>query len=483
VLPDNALLEIFHFYKDDTLDQSTLSWRWNPLTQVCRRWRHVVFGSPRRLDLRLVCTRTTPVSGLLDIWPPFPITVYLPSSVSVVDKNGVENIIAALECRDRVSGIVITDIRGPELETLLTVLHEPLPVLTRFTLWSTDESAPVLPETFLGGSAPRLHTFILRGIPFPSFPRFILSSTHIDVLSLSDIPNSGYISPEVMATCLTALPHLDFLSIAFRSPHPLGLLQLSPPPLTRAALPALSDLDFSGASEYLEEFVARIDTPRLTQLSITFFMDLIFDIPRLRNFIDHTEGLKPFNQATIEFYNWMFKIVFGPGSSPQFELEIRCDSELQRLDWQLSSITRIFSQQLPLLSHVEQLELREFRWGNLEWKDDPGIYSSEWLELFRLFVAAQSLHVSERLVSPVARALQDLTGQTATEVLPVLQTLFLEGLQPSGPVHEAMKSFDTARQLSHQPVLIQRWELNDDNYDDSPGSPRMDAQQQLEDES
>jgi len=451
VLPDNALLEIFHFSKDDTLDYLTFSWRWNPLTQVCQRWRYVVFGSPRRLDLRLVCTRTTPVSRLLDIWPPFPIAVSLPYTSSVVDENGVENIIAALECRDRISDILIDDIRGPQLEKLFTVLHEPFPVLTRFLLESTDESVPVLPETFLGGSAPRLQTFWLTGIPFPSFAKIILRFTHIANLHLFNIPNSGYISPKVMATCLTALPNLEYLSIGFRSP-PSGLLQLSAPHLTRAALPALSYLFFSGASEYFEDFVARIDTPRLTQLSITFFMDLIFDIPRLRNFIDHTEGLKPFNQAAIQFSGRMINIVFG--SPARFELEIRCE----RSDWQLSSITQIFSQQLPFLSHVEQLELRESPWRDLEWKDDPDMDSSQWLELFRLFVAAQSLHVSKRFVSPVARAFQDLTGQMATEVLPVLRTLFVEGLQPSGPVHEVMKSFDTARQLSHQPVLIQLWE-------------------------
>ena len=97
------------------------------------------------------------------------------------------------------------------------------------------------------------------------------------------------------------------------------------------------------------------------------------------------------------------------------------------------------------------------------WKDDPDMDPSQWLELFHLFIAAQSLRVSERLVYPVSRALQDLTGQVATEVLPMLHTLFLEGFEPSGPVHEAMKPFVTARQLSHQPVIVQRWE---------PGTPR-----------
>jgi len=458
MLPDNVLLEIFHFYKDNFENRARFStWRWKMLTHVCRRWRHVVFGSPRRLDLRVVCTSTTPTSRLLDIWPPFPIIVSLPFLVQEVDENGVENLIAALECRDRISKISIYDIRGPVLETLLTVLHEPFPLLTTLSLHSTDESVPELPETFLGGFAPRLQSFWLKGIPFPSFPKFILSFTHIVALDLSEIPSSGYISPEVMATCLAALPNLGFLFIGFRSPSSRPL-QLSPPHLTRAALPALSRLFFFGVSEYFEDFVARIHTPRLAQLNITFFMDLIFNIPRLSNFIDRTGGIKPFDGAAIQFSGQAIRIVFGPPPllpeiPPPFELEIRCE----RPDWQLSSMAQIFSQQLPLLSHVEQLEIRQSRSGS-GWKDDPDMDSSQWLQLFRLFVAAQSLHVSEGLVSPVAGALQDLTGQMATGVFPVLKTLSLEGLEPSGPVHEAIKSFASARQLSHQPVLIQRWE-------------------------
>jgi hypothetical protein len=369
----------------------------------------------------------------------------------MVDTNGVENIIVPLERRDRISRIIIQDIGGPALEKLVTVLHEPLPILTTFSLSSTDQSVPVLPENFLGGSAPRLQSFLLRGIPFPSFPKFVLRSTHIFDLSLLDIPNSGYISPGLMATCLAELPRLTNLSIGFRSP-PLGLLQSSPPPLTRATLPALFNLTFSGASESFEDFVARIDALRLTLLSIAFFMDLIFDIPRLRNFIDRIEGLKSFDQSAIEFSSREIRIAFG--SPSRFSLEIKCE----RLDWQLSSITQIFSEQLSLLSHVEHLQFREFLSWDFKWKDDTDMDSSQWLELFRLFVAVQSLHVSEGLVFPVSRALRDLTGQTAVEVLPVLRTLFVEGLEPSGPVHEAMKPFDTARQLSHRPVVVQRWD-------------------------
>ena len=457
MLPDNVLLETFHFYKDDYDNHvQFLTWRWKTLGQVCRRWRYVVFGSPRRLDLRIVCTSTTPTSRLLDIWPPFPIIVSLLRWIPEGDENGMENLITALKCRDRISEIRLHYISGPVIEKLVTVLHEPFPVLTDFALASTDESVPVLPETFLGGFAPRLRSFWLKGIPFPSFPKFILSFTHIVDLWLLEIPSSGYISPEVMATCLAALPNLGVLFFGFRSPSSRPL-QLSPPHLTRAALPALSTLNFSGVTEYFEDFVARIDTPRLTTLNVTFFMDLIFDIPRLRNFIDYTESLKPFDEAAIEFSSWAITIVFGPlivlKGPPPFKLELK----YERPDWQLSSMTQIFSEQLPLLSRVEQLTISEPPWGSFGWKEEPDMDSS-WLELFRIFVAVQSLHVSEGLVSPVAGALQDLTGQMATEVLPVLRTLFLEGLQPSGPVHEAIKSFTTARELSGQPVVIQRWE-------------------------
>ena len=175
-------------------------------------------------------------------------------------------------------------------------------------------------------------------------------------------------------------------------------------------------------------------------------MDLIFDIPRLCNFIDRTEGLKPLNQleAAICFSGRTIEILLG--SPYQLVLRILCE----RPDWQLSSIMQIFSQQLPLLSLVEQVRFfhSPSSWGMLEWKDDPDMDPSQWLELFRLFVAAHSVRVSAGLVPSVARTLQDLRGQMAAEIFPVLRTLSLEGYQPFGPVHEALKSFATVRQLS-----------------------------------
>jgi hypothetical protein len=373
-----------------------------------------------------------------------------------VNEESVENVIAAVEDgNDRITHVLINNINGSALEQLAGAMQQPLPTLKHFRLRSYDESAPVLPETFLGGSAPQLEMFLLHGISFPTLPQFILSSTHIRRLIISDIPHSGYISPNAMVTCLAALPNLEDLSIEFRSPisHPP---QTTPPPRTRIVLPALIRLLFNGVSEYLEDFVAQIDTPLLNRLDVTFFMDLIFGIPRLRHFIDfigRAERLEPLNQVMMEFRDRAI-LICDSGFSHRFRLEIRCE----RPDWQLSSMVQIFRQQLRLLSHVEQLKVRVSKYleQNIEWINNLNMDSSLWLEFFHLFIASQRLYISKELVAPIAAALQQLTEERTMEVLPALHSLFLEGLEPDG-----IKSFVAARQLSGHHVAVQMVESID----------------------
>ena len=454
MLPDDVLLEIFDFYREDpafhTLIGSIYTWRWQALIQVRRRWRCVIFGSPLRLDLQIVCTDRTPTRTSLDIWPPFPIII---SCRYIVDEKSVENVIAAVEHgHDRISHISIEEINGSALGKLAAAMQQPLPALKHFQLTSYDESVPVLSKTFLGGSAPLLEYFDSYGIPFPTFPRFIWSSTHIRYLRILDIPHSGYISPNAMVAYLVALPNLELLCIGFRSPLSRPP-QTTPPPRTRVVLPALTNLSFRGVSEYFEDFIAQIDTPLLNELDIAFFMDLIFEIPQLRHFVGRAERLKPFDQAVMEFSDRAIWISDTDGFLYRFRLEIRCE----RPDWQLSSMVQIFGQQLPLLSHVEQLEIFQPSYGHMQWIDNPDMDSSLWLELFHLFLAVQSLRVSEKLVPPVAAALQELTGERTMEVLPALHSLFLGGLEPSGLVPEGINSFVAARQLSDHHVAVQSW--------------------------
>jgi hypothetical protein len=61
---------------------------------------------------------------------------------------------------------------------------------------------------------------------------------------------------------------------------------------------------------------------------------------------------------------------------------------------------------------------------------------------------------------PVMDALKGLYGERVTEVLPALQDIFLEGLNPAEPVEpiqEAIKPFIAARQLFGHPVAVHDW--------------------------
>jgi hypothetical protein len=119
---------------------------------------------------------------------------------------------------------------------------------------------------------------------------------------------------------------------------------------------------------------------------------------------------------------------------------------------------RVCNQLSPLLSQVERLDIRQYRWDQLTWQDDNDTDPTQWLELLIPFVSVKSLYVSELLGPCLACSLQELNGERVTEILPALQNLFLEGLQPSGTELEAMKAFVAARQFSDHPVVLQRWE-------------------------
>ena len=133
MLPDLALLEIFGFYLDEDC--------WYTLVHVCRKWRDVVFGSPRRLDLRLFCTSSTPVREMQDIWPHLPIELWYDRHESL----DMDNIFAALEHNDRICDLDLTYCEdNPGLEELLAALQRPFPKLTNLELWC-GKSASVQP--------------------------------------------------------------------------------------------------------------------------------------------------------------------------------------------------------------------------------------------------------------------------------------------------------------------------------------------------
>ena len=153
MLPDVALLEIFDFYVSDE-DASTATWY--KLVHVCQKWRNVVFGSPRRLDLRLACSTKSPVRKTLDVWPPLPIAI----NVVRFDVCVMDDIVAALEPNDRICQVDldIPSSQGKDWEEVLAAMQQPFPALTHLDIafpWKYSMVA-ALPASFLGGSTPHL---------------------------------------------------------------------------------------------------------------------------------------------------------------------------------------------------------------------------------------------------------------------------------------------------------------------------------------
>jgi hypothetical protein len=270
-------------------------------------------------NLRLFCTAGTPRDAV-DIWPAFPLLISDRGCLT----GGPDNIIALLEHNNRVCQISFMQVTNSRFfDNVLKAMQEPFPELTDLVLWSLRETMPVLPDSFLGGSTPRLRKLSLDGIPFPGLPKLLLSATHLVGLHLWNIPYFGYISPEAMVTLLSTLINLESLHIQFISPRSrLDRECRLPYPSTRSVLPILTELRFKGVSEYFEDLVARIDTPQLSTLYITFFNQIAFDTPQVVRFIHFTPRLKAFEKAHVVFDYEAARVNFSSQAYGHRELDV-----------------------------------------------------------------------------------------------------------------------------------------------------------------
>jgi len=314
-LPDDVLLEIFSFYLDYQRDNEDA---WHALVHVCRRWRCLVFASPRHLHLRLLCTDKSPVKEALDVWPEFPIAIRalyygrLRSRIQAL----VTNVIAALEQHGRVCEIRLEG--DPDwLLKIFSAMKKPFPSLVNLKITSNEIpwQASMIPDSFLGGSAPRLQSLELYWIPCPEIGKLLLSARNLVFLRLDGIPRSGqrYTSPEAMVSDLSMLTGLKSLRLTFVMITPRSQsLQASghPLPFARVVLPTLADIYFYGDKEYLEDFVSRIDTPLLTNITIGFINLWVSVTPPLRDFISRTETFGAYSRIETYFSGDRAKIEF-----------------------------------------------------------------------------------------------------------------------------------------------------------------------------
>ena len=450
ILPDDTLLEIFDFYAKDYKYPARPLSKWHLLAQICHRWRQVLYASPRRLNLQIFCTFGSPVRKNLAIWPAFPIAVNYYKPGRIITPDHEDDVIAALEHPDRVCYVRL-DVTGSHLGRIATVMQEPFQVLTHLIIFVRHGNAPVLPAEFLRGSAPCLQEITFAGIPFPSLPTLLLSASDLVTLKLYRIQPTGYFPPEAMASCLAALPRLEWFIIEFQSATPRPN-QVHLPPMTRTLLPALTSFEFKGTSEYLENLVTHIDSPQLDWISIRYLNQLIdFQVAQLSEFVDRSVGpkLTPFGHAQVIFRgDWVTFAVHPDPSESSYWYPARTIIPCEGIDWQVSHIAQVLSHFSPTLSTVAhlKLEVQLKRGRQLEGVDDV-----EWLHLLHQFSAVKTLYLCRKLAKYVALALDDITAEMVDQVLPSLDLIHLAG-QPASSV----KKFVTARLLSGRPVTVIR---------------------------
>ena len=459
MLPEEVLLEIIGFHLCEVDDKE----EWETLVHVCRRWRSIVFSAPLRLDLRLVCTAGTPVREMLGIWPALPIFIWL----YWLDDEIGDEVLATLEHKDRIREIYVCGISDRGLESLAEATQDPLPALTDLHLESFH-GTPVVPDSLLCGSGPQLRSLHLKGVQFPALPKLLLSATSLVDLSLCHFVDSQYVTLWMMVDCLPSLAGLEKLQIEYAFVEPLLGRESGHPPLTLIVLPVLTEITFKGGSEYLDHFFSRLDAPLLKHVDIMFTNPVDFCFPQISQFIGRKESFEAFDQAHMWWHDHLVNLTLSSRKGTTGGMWLKLSMRCKRTVWQLRSLSQVHH---PLAhSFVTSRHCDDPTPGDgyvPHWVTQTR--NAQWLEIVRFFPAVESLYLSERLAGFVAPVLGELsTGGSAAmarDVLPALQTVFIEGLDRSryGRVREAIGKFVAEREFSDHPVVVHLWKS--EHYD------------------
>jgi hypothetical protein len=181
---------------------------------------------------------------------------------------------------------------------------------------------------------------------------------------------------------------------------------------------------------------------------------LIPDTPQLTRFISHIPKFKGHEKAYVDITDSLVSVSLPRTVNRTLCLGISYDD----LDLRLSSLEQICGSLFPraLIQTTECLYIKN-SWSVVShWRRDI-VDSDRWLDILRPFSAVKYLYISWEFAPGIARALQELVGTRATEVLPTLQTLFLEEADLSGPVWEAIGRFVAARQVASHPIAVSSW--------------------------
>ena len=426
---------------------------------TCRKWRRIVFESQQALDLRLFCTRGTPLLKSLYCWPALPIVVQYGGSLEddLPTPEDKDNIVAAFKRPHRVISISLTV--TPTIQGMLSTIESPFAELEHLVLLSQDAVRSLIqPRAFWSGQwGTRLRSLHLTRIALLELPRLLYSSKNLVDLQLHDVPYPSNFSIAALTTALSGLTQLRSLSLRFLPPIYYHFATFLPSSKKRVALPSLTRFDFRGITSFLDSLVAGIDAPRLGEIGVTIVEESESDLSVLIEFIDRIKLHKSPRRADIKSSEYDITIsLTQPGSSTGLKLTLPImSSGFVTFDIHVAIICYRFA---DFLVNVEDLRLDLHINAQQLPTLDYDIYDGRWRWFIELFVGVKWLQVSGNLSSDIVNSLQIRDhDRWRTPVLPALHKIHI--LQP-GPCHEllrkAIASLITSRLLSgHHPIAVE----------------------------
>ncbi len=264
-----------------------------------------------------------------------------------------------------------------------------------------------------------------------------------------------------MAAVLSVSSSLEKLTLRFESPQSRpDLKSRRPPPLKCSVIPSLTRFIFEGVSEYLEDLVTCIDAPQLNKLLMTFLNQIDFYTPGLPQFIDRTPAFRARYGAHVQFRgsDVAVELTYRANESGYAASQTQISCSCREPDRHLSSVAQICNSSLPPISMVEDLYIERHGYKQLVWEYDDAVENTLCLELILPSVAVKNLYLTKVFVPGIAAALQELVRGRITEVLPNLQKIIVDTLEPSGCFQESIGEFVAARQLTGHSITISGWD-------------------------
>jgi hypothetical protein len=430
---------------------------WYRLVQVCRRWRYLILQSASHLRLSLVCAPGTPVTDMLAHLPHLPLTIDYLDENNDIDTEDEEELIYALQQRDRVRRIRLMK-PVAILEKLIINLDGEFPILEYLFIRHQPYLRPVtrlnrnlnLPETF---QAPHLRHLVLQSFTIPIGSPLFTTMGNLVTLSLNLIPPSAYFNPNELLQRLSVMPQLEIFGITFNSDFPSRDIerQLLRTPITmHVTLPNLRWFGFHGVSAYLEALLPRVTIPHLERLQVQFFSRLTYSIPNLQQFMSAAD--LRLHTATLRFsIDYIVVRVYPDEGARVPTLELLLGAK--HLDWQVGIITQVFHTLRTVFSVLEHLTLNSPRHSiSSEWNNEAD--RTQWRELLRSFGNLKTLRVEMPFVRQLSHSLQPIVeGESPTELLPKLRELSYFG---RWSLRGAFTPFVDARRKAGRPVAVIR---------------------------